>query len=168
MPGAALARWAGAARRNRGERLNIRSWMRMAAAAGITPDRFWRMTMREIVIAIEGRARAMRDEWVIARQHAAWIITAIRGVAGDKNPETHGTDLLRFPDEQGSGDLAFDDGDYQDKMKALKAREESAIFWGSELGAPVADILDETPYVLTRGRDHAIVAVKRGEKRGRR
>lgn len=148
------------------EKINLKSWMRTAAAAGIPPDRFWRMTLREIVIAVEGRARALRDEWMIARQHAAWLITTIRAAMGDKNPETKGTDLLKFPDEEETTEVALTEGDYNTGLKAMKAREESEIFWGSTLGAMHvrSEILDETPYVLTRGPDRAIVgARKRGK-----
>lgn len=130
----------------------------MAASAGITPERFWRLTPREIVVAIEGRARALRDEWDIARHHAMWIVNEIRAaVNGSKATFATAQDLVKFPDEMPKQTAASAD-DYTTSMRAMKMREESAIFWDDPKGAPIAELRGMTaPRAMTRGRKRASV-----------
>jgi hypothetical protein len=144
--------------------MDPRTWMRVAASAGIPPDRFWRLTPREIVVAVEGRARSLRDEWDIARHHAAWIVNAIRGFAagfgGGEATWAEPQDFVKFPDEEPKRS-ATSAGDYDKQMKALKMAEEARVYWDAESGAVVrAEVLDERPKkprAVPRGRSRATV-----------
>lgn len=115
-------------------RIDVDEWMGFAATAGVTPDRFWKMTPREVHAAIEGYRLRRRDDMRIAAMHGAWVLNAIAGAVGSRQV-VRGSELVRFDDEAPRR-TAFTPRSHREAMLFIKMEEEAEEFWGSRDGAP--------------------------------